>query len=514
MSALDNIPGLAGYLSSQQQGQSQQAQQIQTVGALQQILAQQSKAQRDQAMRDEMAKNGGDVEAALKVALRSGDFAAAQHLAPLVKLAQEQRLVAGFDPSKASPDELIAFGQKLSAAGHAGGQTYVLEGERKLKQASDAATLKTMQSQPGVQPDPQEVQQSQDYGTPPVETQPGKGGLFSSLMQSSNPQIASQATRLQDQMNKSDPRSIAPKYWQDRQDVLARLEATWTQQEQMKQMQGGNTSEFTNVQPDGKGGYIGIRKGSGRMEAIPMAPGVNAPASMDQDAVTNAAWEKLLYGKEPSGMGNATAAQRAQVRNEHARLGKELGLSPMEMAMMPQDNKVKMKAVDTLTKWGATVARSAEKLDLDLGVALDYAKKLPLGQLQFINKGVIAGQKEFNSPEANAYASAINSVRQEYARLMTGPTSNAMLPVEAMKKGNELLSTGVNVDSLTEVGNQMRRDAANTITATNHQINGLRGSIQGLGKGDYFQPPQHSSPIPTSADIDAELARRRKAVGR
>jgi hypothetical protein len=60
---------------------------------------------------------------------------------------------------------------------------------------------------------------------------------------------------------------------------------------------------------------------------------------------------------------------------------------------------------------------------------------------------------------------------------MMGPTSNAMLPVEAMKKGNELLSSGVDVAALKEVGNQMRRDASNTKTATESQISALRQTM-------------------------------------
>lgn len=472
MSAIDNIPGLAGYVAAQQQGQAQQMGQLQQLSA---VLG-------------------------LQKALAEGE--------------QQRQLTQSLaNASSASPDALESLGQRLAIARHPAAAAVLSLAEKKRKALSDAATLKTMQSQPGqvVQPDQQQAEGAFDVGAIPPEptVQGGTPGLFGSLMQSDNPQIAAQAKQLQAQMDKSDARAIPPKYWQDRQDALAKMQGVWEQQKTLKALSGGNQSDFTNIQPDGKGGYIGLRKSTGRMEAVPMAEGTQAPSSMNEDAIRAAAWEKLLFGKEPTGMGNANAAQKAQVRNEWARLGKELNLSPMEMAMLPQDNKVKMKAVDTLTKWGATVARSAQKLDLDLGVALDYAKKMPLGQVQAINRAVVAGRKEFNDPNANAYATAINSVRQEYARLMSGPTSNAMLPVEAMKKGNELLSTGVDVASLEEVGNQMRRDAANTITATNSQINGLRSGIQNLGKGDYFPPTPHANPggIPEFAtEADAAKA--------
>ena len=227
-------------------------------------------------------------------------------------------------------------------------------------------------------------------------------------------------------------------------------------------------------------------------------------AAMGPDAIKIAGWEKLLYGTDPKGMGTASAQQRAQVADERARIGKSLGLSDTEMAMLPQDNRVKMKAVDQLTRWAATVGRGAEKLALDLDVAIDYAGKLPLTTLQLVNRGVIAGMKEFNNPDANAYATALNSVRLEYGRLMSGPTSNAMLPVEAMKIGNELISKGVDVPALREIGVQMKRDAANTITATNSQISGLRGSIGAPAPGAAFMGQPKAAPASRSITDQAD----------
>lgn len=209
---------------------------------------------------------------------------------------------------------------------------------------------------------------------------------------------------------------------------------------------------------------------------------------LDPAALKIAAVQKLYFGVDPKGMGNMATVQRTQVTNEMARQAGELGLSPLEAAMLPQDNKIKMKAVDALTKWGAFVGKSSDKLERDLGVALDYAKQLNPGRMQFINKAVLSGRKEFNDPIANAYASAINSVRTEYSRMMSGPTSNAMLPVEALKTGNELLSRGVDVPSLTEVGKQMKRDATNTVLATNDQINSLRGSVMSAGRTPGLVP--------------------------
>lgn len=340
---------------------------------------------------------------------------------------------------------------------------------------------------PGVQPDIQERQQAADQGTPapaqaaplnPMED-PQKLRAYGVLAQ--RPEFITHAERIEKKaefdknlkLAKDPENGLFSVLFNDPDPQIARTA------KQAQQSLTEDKLDYAHAQSI----YNNL---SQRSTAIAVA---KATAKEKQDqavfepgALKIAAWEKLLFGTDPRGFGNATALQRKQVADERSRLASELGLSPLEASMLPQDNRVKMKAVDTLTKWGATVARSGDKLERDFAVALDYAKKLSPGKVQFLNRAIIAGRKEFNDPDANAYASALNSVRVEYARLMSGPTSNAMLPVEAMKTGNELISKGVDVAALEEIGKQMKRDANNTIFATNDQINSLRGSIQNVGR--------------------------------
>src|SRR5262245_22328644 len=91
---------------------------------------------------------------------------------------------------------------------------------------------------------------------------------------------------------------------------------------------------------------------------------------LSPDALRVSAAKYILFGEEPKGMGNMSAIQKKQIKDLAAQMGKGLGLTEWEQAMLPQDNRVKMKAVDSLTKWGATVARTADKLDRDLQTAL------------------------------------------------------------------------------------------------------------------------------------------------
>lgn len=235
-------------------------------------------------------------------------------------------------------------------------------------------------------------------------------------------------------------------------------------------------------------------------------------ATMDKDAIGVAAWEKLLFGTDPKGLGSASSAQRAQVANERSRIGKGLGLTDTEMAMLPQDNKVKMKAVDKMTTWGAFVDKAAEQVTKSMDVAISYAEKMDQTTIRLVNQAILAGKKQFNDPAQAGYAAALQTVSREYGRLMAGPTSNAMLPVEAMKKADEMLSQAMDVKALREVKKVMLLDAKITTDSVRNQITSLRGSITGAGRDSEAPAPAAAPPKPVSQMTNAELAARRKAL--
>lgn len=217
-------------------------------------------------------------------------------------------------------------------------------------------------------------------------------------------------------------------------------------------------------------------------------------------------WDAFLFGKNPPGMGTLSAQQRAQVANKRAQIGAGLGLSDAEIAMIPNDNKVKNKAYGNLVNWGAQVDRSAGVLNDTVDAALETAARLPLSTIQVVTKGVLAGIAQFNDPDANVYASQLNTIRREYGRLVSGPTSNAMLPVEAMKKGDELLSTGVDVASLQAVGNWFKREAAITQHRTNSGIESLRTSMVPTQKGAATISPKPGGAGVPKISSDEEYA--------
>lgn len=460
-----------------------------------------------------------------------GDLQKAHTLQSLIAQIQMQELnkqfAGGMAGGGGTPEQLDALAAKLAAGGHPGAAALSGLADKRRKTIADAATLKTIQTPAPAPvqsaPDPEGLKMVSDTGAPPATipgtnwTNPtvaqvppeeraafdkvlnaartknaatrGEGGLFSTLMQSEVPAIANQAKLYQQQANVSDPRSVSPTHWVDLQKTLAAQEATALERRTAADDRNSKEPLVSIVGPDGKPVLVP------RSQAVGKTPGNTPDASsmLDKESLEVAGWEKLLFGTDAKGMGKASTEQRKQILEERSRIGRGLGLSPMEMAMMPQDNKVKMKAVDALTKWGAFVDKGADQLVPSIDLAISYAQKMDPSRLQTLNKAIIAGRTEFNDPTANAYAVAVNTVRREYGRLMSGPTSNAMLPVEAMKQSDHLVSTAFDVPTWNEVKNVIMQDAGYTKAAVRKQIDSLRGSMLPPGASQ----PGATSPAPT-----------------
>jgi hypothetical protein len=198
---------------------------------------------------------------------------------------------------------------------------------------------------------------------------------------------------------------------------------------------------------------------------------------MTDDAMNQAAFEKLYLGKEITGMGNQTLKVKERVRNLEANIIKQMNLSPIEAAMLPTNTKVKQKAIGSLEQWGAYVGKAQEQLDKTMDMAIGYAEQMSPSDIKRVNEAIISGGKEFGDPISAKYASAIQSVKTEYSRLMSGPTSNAMLPVEAQHRADDLISGGYNLEQLRGIKEVINKESKITHDAVTNQINSLQESI-------------------------------------
>lgn len=116
MANLAHVPGLAGYLASQQNTQQAEAGQLQQFGqvmGLRQALMQQEQMRQAQAQeaqaREALKASGGDPSAAAEALLKSGNAAGAAKLAPLIQATKKP------EPKEFAPPEIIRLQEALSS---------------------------------------------------------------------------------------------------------------------------------------------------------------------------------------------------------------------------------------------------------------------------------------------------------------------------------------------------------------------------------------------------------------
>lgn len=137
--------------------------------------------------------------------------------------------VTGGDTSKlmTDPDVMEQIGILGAAKGHAGYAGLIGQAEKIRTMKAEDAQLKTLQSKAqAVQPDPQEATQAADQGMPtPQAATAESGGIFSTLMGSTVPGVASQARIYQAALNaQPNARGTPPKHWEDLMKELSNAE--------------------------------------------------------------------------------------------------------------------------------------------------------------------------------------------------------------------------------------------------------------------------------------------------
>ena len=221
----------------------------------------------------------------------------------------------------------------------------------------------------------------------------------------------------------------------------------------------------------------------------------NGPSLLAPEAISLAVWDHALNVKEMSGMGTMSVKQRADIRNREAQVQEQLGLTPQEWVNLKTNNKARSKALDGMVKWGSFVDKSVGQLVGTIDKAILYSQDLPLGDIQRINALVIAGATEFGSGEAAKYGQMMQSWRTEYARLMSGPTSNAMLPENAQEKADKLISSIASPDQLEGLKEATKAEAEITHKAVQDQVQALQEGMN----NPYANRPDGKGPAPSAA---------------
>lgn len=461
-------PGLAGYVMAQQQSEQRGLRGLQQMSALQALVEHADQQKRSQDLRTALMESGGDPEVAMQKALKTGDVKAAHDLASLVKLKQEKDDAAQFaNAPQMTPDQLDILGQSLAQRGHPGAATVMNVADKRRAAATEAATAATMRSAPAIQPDPQEVQQSADQGTPAVLAKPAQPGLFAPLMQSEVPSIANAAKNLQTQVN-AQP-NVPSSHWQKQFENLSTMEARY-------------------------------------MEARAAAKGKADSKEAEAPSITNDtlqmdAWRYLSDGTLPPNMGRGMqgAQQASTIRNRAAELAKEIGMTPDEIRFAQLTNKTQMQAIGKLANARAQILQFEKTAELNADLALKASDNVWRGNSPLINRPVQwLRENAAGDPAASKFNAANETFVSEYARVMSGGYGAAQTTEGAQTRAHKLLNTANGPQQYKSVVEQLRLEMANRVKALNDQMEEEKGRLRG-GKSTPATPPAVATPAASPA---------------
>lgn len=487
---------LAAYLqrrdANEAFNQESQAGELRQAGALQQLMANAEKQRREQAVRESIAQSGGDVEAAMAAALKAGDVAAAHQLAPLVKLKQDQaqqQMLSGADMN--DPATLRRLGTVLKRP------EFITHAERIESQQRDASTLDAMRQKPAITPDPQEVAQSQDQGTPAPQTKPAQAGLFASLLTSKAPGVADHAKNLQAQMEQYP--NVAPAYWEKARDALTARDVAHQ----------GKAAEplVAVVDKDGKPKMLPRSKAEGM---TPYSPSIAGAGQFTPEALRMTA-EQYLAGDRQAVAGYArNASARIALQNEIVKLAKEKGWKGADVAAQMADFQGIMSGSRTVGTRAAQIELASSEAEKMIDIVIEKSKGFDRTSFVPLNKALRAFETQTGQPEVKAFGAAINSLVNVYARAIS---PSGVPTVSDKEHAREMLAQADSPEQVAAVMDVMRQEMKAARSAPVDVRAATRRAVTGAGEPAPAAPAATAPSNLTPAE-QAELATLRKKHGR
>jgi hypothetical protein len=199
-------------------------------------------------------------------------------------------------------------------------------------------------------------------------------------------------------------------------------------------------------------------------------------------------------------MGNAPA--RLAYENYVAQKAKALGIGPKEAAAFQAglgSNKVALNAITKVSR--AVEAQEKTMLD-NIKVAEKLAPDAQKSTIPFLNKWAQTGSTALGMKGAPAYAAAIITIADQYAKIISGATGAAGSTDAARKQANDLLSQYLNDGQIGAVYEVLKADSENK-----------RKEYEGVQQDILFDianpqapaapapAPDTGKPVPTAADL-------------
>jgi len=258
----------------------------------------------------------------------------------------------------------------------------------------------------------------------------------------------------------------------------------------------GGASKYTNVQPDGNGGFIGLNKSTGQMEKVPSAEGVTQ-SGLSTEAIDAAAQRYAIDGTLPPNLGRGTqgSINTAKILNRAAEQAKAQGNTAEEARIRQISGRATSVALSQISRQAAQVGAFERTLQKNADLALQLSDKLDRTGSPILNKWILAGKKTIlGDPDVAALDLAIKTVVNEYAKILSSATAGGAQTAEGeIKKVEALLASAQTKEQVKKVIEIIRQETGNRMKSFDDEKKSLKGEFRS-------KPAQASGSIRDQAD--------------
>lgn len=176
------------------------------------------------------------------------------------------------------------------------------------------------------------------------------------------------------------------------------------------------------------------------------------------------------------GRGGQGAMDIRAIRTEAARLNREEGLGGGDQATQNADYKAGTAGLRTMANRNANIEYAANTANRAIDIADTAVDKLPRTQFLPVNRLIQAWQTNTGSPEQVAAGAAVNTLVNEYARVVS-PTG---VPTEGTRQhAREMLQSAFSHEQFKAVTGMMRQEIISAKAAGGQTRQELRDNISG-----------------------------------
>lgn len=504
---LASVPGLGGYLARREMIEGEGDRALRQAGSYMTLQGQAQQQQQRQlemqqqfAVRDIMARSGGDLETAIPALMRAGPLGmeAAGKLAQFAemqtKLGEAKKRQAFMQPGNlaqfrdpGTPERWTGDPSSLDQMLHPA-QPGRMNPDRLLAGAAEAGVI-----------DPIAYAKEARADEKPIFAPRNSPGYYQNGQWVSTP-VAEAPPRpmVEHNMPVGDGTKVQPHISRDGGVTWTPVPGSVPSPKFAKQVaptfiNGDNSSNWTNVQPDGKGGWTGLNKRTNRMEQIPTAEGITARDNtkpltaiaklnadrdagritpeqyaaemakrtgegiekLSDEAIEQGAQRYAVDGTLPPNMGRGVqgATNTARILNRASQIAQESGQSGEEARIRQLAGRAGSIALGQLVKqknlilaFENTASRNAD-IALQQSEITDRPTEKPA-----IDRWLQAGKKQLAGDVQVAKLDlAVKSFANEYARVVTTVTGGGITSDTARREIDSMINSAQTKEQLRAV---------------------------------------------------------------